>query len=212
MSSPNSAKIPLPNTTTLILGGARSGKSGYAEKLAINSGKERIYIATAKVLDDEMKQRVSRHKKDRASSAWTTVEEPLALAKSLKKWAKPDSIILVDCLTMWITNLLSEEEIKEETNEEAHPPTFTSSKSGGVCLARLHKEVEELLVCINTLPCDVIFVSNEVSMGIIPMGELTRQYVDEAGRLHQQLAQQVENVILMVAGLPHKIKTNGELN
>ncbi len=193
---------------TLILGGARSGKSSHAESIAIESGKTLIYIATAKALDEETKQRVAHHKKLRSGLGWKTIEEPLALATCLKKWAKPDSIILVDCLTMWITNLLSE----KESNEEAHPPTFTSYKSRGVCLARLHKEVEALLACINTLPCDVIFVSNEVSMGIIPMGELTRQYVDEAGRLHQQLAQQIENVILMVAGLPHKIKINGELN
>ena len=193
---------------TLILGGARSGKSSYAESIAIESGKRLIYIATAKALDEETQQRVAHHKKQRSGLGWKTIEEPLALAACLKEWAKPDSIILVDCLTMWITNLLSE----KEDNEEAHPPTFTSCKSGGVCLARLHKEVEALLACVNTLPCDVIFVSNEVSMGIIPMGELTRQYVDEAGRLHQQMARQVENVILMVAGLPHKIKTNGELN
>ena len=192
---------------TLVLGGARSGKSSYAESIAIESGKRLIYIATAKALDEETQQRVAHHKKHRSGLGWKTIEEPLALAASLKKWAKPDSVILVDCLTMWITNLLSE----KEDNEEAHPPTFTSCKSG-VCLALLHKEVEALLACVNTLPCDVIFVSNEVSMGIIPMGELTRQYVDEAGRLHQQLAQQVENVILMVAGLPHKIKTHGELN
>ena len=177
---------------TLILGGARSGKSGYAENIAIESGKTLIYIATAKALDEETQQRVAHHKKHRSGLGWKTIEEPLALAACLKKWAKPDSIILVDCLTMWITNLLSENEINEE--------------------ARLYKEIEALLACINTLPCDVIFVSNEVSMGIIPMGELTRKYVDEAGRLHQQLAQKVDNVTLMVAGLPHKIKTNGELN
>lgn len=197
-----------PVAHTLILGGARSGKSGYAEKLAIKSGKALIYIATARALDSEVQQRVARHKKDRSGIGWKTIEEPLALASCLKKWAKPDTTILVDCLTMWMTNLLSD----VESNKQAHPPTFTSSKSGGVCLARLHKEVEALLACINTLPCDVIFVSNEVSMGIIPMGELTRLYVDEAGRLHQQLAQQVGNVILMVAGLPLKIKTNGDLN
>jgi len=177
---------------TLILGGARSGKSGYAENIAIESGKTLIYIATAKALDEETQQRVAHHKKHRSGLGWKTIEEPLALAACLKKWAKPDSIILVDCLTMWITNLLSENEINEE--------------------ARLYKEIEALLACINTLPCDVIFVSNEVSMGIIPMGVLTRKYVDEAGRLHQQLAQKVDNVTLMVAGLPHKIKSNGELN
>ncbi len=171
-------------STSLILGGARSGKSHYAEKLAIESGKEVVYIATAKVLDEEMVQRVSRHKTDRPTE-WETIEEPLALADSLQHWASPDRVILVDCLTMWLTNLLSD-----------------SDKS------LLQNELDQLLSCLPELPGTLIFVSNEVGMGIIPMGELTRVFVDEAGRLHQQLAQLVDNVVLMVAGLPHIIKAN----
>ncbi len=173
-------------TQTLLLGGARSGKSNYAEKQAIESGLERIYIATAKVLDNEMKQRVSRHKEDRASYQWTTIEEPLALANCLQQWASPERVIVVDCLTMWVTNLLSEE-----------PNT-------------LKQEVDALLNSLKTLTGEIIFVSNEVGMGIIPMGELTRLFVDEIGRLHQQIAKEVDNVTLMVAGLPHRIKSNGE--
>jgi len=176
----------LTNTTTLILGGARSGKSRHAEKIAMATNKELTYIATSKILDEEMKQRVARHKKDRALSNWATIEEPISLAKTLKQWASPERIILVDCLTMWLTNLLLEE------------------------TSILEKETNAFLDCINNLSGDVIFVSNEVGMGIIPVGELTRQFVDETGRLHQELAQRVENVILMVAGLPHKIKINGE--
>ena len=94
------------NTKHLILGGARSGKSSFAEKLAHNSGKEVIYIATAKVLDDEIKQRVKRHQSDRPAK-WKTIEEPIALADTLQEWASPKRILLVDCLTMWITNLLT---------------------------------------------------------------------------------------------------------
>ncbi len=170
-------------TQTLILGGARSGKSNYAEKQAIESGFERIYIATAKILDNEMKQRVARHKEDRESQQWTTIEEPLALANCLQKWASPERVIVVDCLTMWVTNLLSEDSDMLKT------------------------EIAALLNSIKKLSGEVIFVSNEVGMGIIPMGELTRLFVDEIGRVHQQLAQEVDNVTLMVAGLPHKIKT-----
>jgi adenosylcobinamide kinase/adenosylcobinamide-phosphate guanylyltransferase len=195
MSLPNSAKIPSSNTTMLILGGARSGKSAFAEKQAIALEKELIYIATAKTLDKETEQRVARHKEDRAASNWITIEEPIALANTLKQWASPERVILVDCLTMWLTNLLSEPSAYEEepsANEEE--PSV------------LDKEIDEFLTSINTLSGTVIFVSNEVGMGIIPMGELTRKYVDEAGRLHQRLAQKVEQVILMVAGLPHIIK------
>ena len=167
----------------LILGGARSGKSQYAEKLAIESGREIIYIATTIVMDDEIARRVARHKQDRPTK-WTTVEEPLGLAKSLEKWASLERVVLVDCLTMWLTNLLSD-----------------TDKS------LLNNERDQLLTCLTDIPGTIIFVSNEVSMGVIPMGELTRQFVDEAGHLHQQLAERVDNVTLMVAGLPHHLKS-----
>ena len=168
---------------TLILGGARSGKSRYAEEMAREANKNLIYIATATIYDDEMQKRVTQHKEDRSSHQWTTIEEPLALASVLKENASPDSIILVDCLTLWLNNLLA------------------SNDSD-----RLQKELNELLACLDSLQGEVIFVSNEVGMGIIPLGELTRQFVDEAGRLHQQLGQVVDTVILMVAGLPLFIK------
>jgi len=168
--------------THLILGGARSGKSRYAENLAKKSGKEVIYIATAKIFDDEIKKRVERHQQDR-QKAWKTIEEPLYLADALSKWSLPENILLVDCLTMWVTNLLS-------NNDET----------------QLRTEVEKLVDHVQNLPGTILFVSNEVGMGIIPMGELTRRYVDEAGRLHQQLAQRVDNVTLMVAGLPLTVK------
>lgn len=129
-----------------------------------------------------MEQRVMRHKQDR-SDTWITIEEPLALADTLQQWVSPNRVILVDCLTLWLMNLLS------------HPDE-----------SRLAKEQEQLLSTLSTLSGTIIFVSNEVGLGIIPMGELTRKYVDEAGRLHQQLAQQVDNVTLMVAGLPMVVK------
>jgi len=169
-------------STYLILGGARSGKSHYAEKLALESGKEIVYIATTIIMDDEIAQRVSRHKKDRPAE-WITVEEPLGLAKSLEKWASPERVVLIDCLTMWLTNLLSD-----------------TDKS------LLNNERDQLLTCLPNIPGTLIFVSNEVSMGVIPMGELTRQFVDEAGLLHQRLAECVDSVTLMVAGLPHHLK------
>ena len=170
------------SSTYFILGGARSGKSHYAEKLAQDSKREVTYIATAKILDDEIQERVSHHQENRPAE-WQTIEEPIGLAKTLKDNAHKDRVLLVDCLTMWITTLLSHDD-----------------------QTLLDQEVGALINCISELPGQIIFVSNEIGMGIIPMGELTRRYVDEAGRLHQQLAQQVDHVVLMVAGIPSIIK------
>ncbi len=172
------------NNTYLILGGARSGKSSYAEGIAQHSEKEVVYIATARILDKEIQARVERHRNDRPAY-WRTVEEPIELAKVLQENASANHVLLVDCLTMWLTNLLT-------LNDKD----------------RFQQELDKFHNILSSLPGDIIFVSNEVGMGIIPMGELTREYVDEAGRLHQQLAQQVDHVILMVAGLPLCIKGN----
>ena len=169
----------------LILGGARSGKSGYAERLAKDSGKQVIYLATAKVMDNEISERVKRHQQDRPSD-WKTVEEPIHLAAALQQWASPECVILVDCLTMWLMNLLSD----------------LSPQS----LQQLEDEQRKLLEQLANLNGSVILVSNEVGMGIIPMGELTRKYVDEAGRLHQSIAALVGRVTLITAGLPLSLK------
>jgi adenosylcobinamide kinase/adenosylcobinamide-phosphate guanylyltransferase len=176
MLTSNSSKI-------LILGGARSGKSRYAEELAIASNQQLIYIATATVFDDEMQQRVKQHKKDRQSQHWKTVEEPLALANAIQQHDNTGAVILVDCLTMWLNNLFAEQD-----------------------QTRLATEFSALLECLNTIQGSLIFVSNEVGQGIVPLGKLSRQFVDESGRLHQQLAQQVDRVVLMVAGLPLVVK------
>ena len=172
----------LPYSTYLVLGGVRSGKSRYAERIAAESKKEVIYIATAEALDEEMQVRIKQHQADRPSY-WTTIEEPLALADTLNECASPDHILLVDCLTLWLTNLLSLDDSK-----------------------RVTKEINQLIEVLSTPPGDIILVSNEVGMGIIPMGELTRQYVDESGRLHQRLGQVSKHVTLIVAGLAQQLK------
>ncbi len=169
-------------STRLILGGARSGKSSYAENLAKESGSDVIYLATANALDNETKQRIEKHQLDRPST-WVTIEEPIHLASCLLQYAKPQQTIIVDCLTMWLNNLLMLE------NPE-----------------QLRQEYNDFLDCIHQLQGHIIFVSNEVGMGIIPLGELTRNFVDDAGRLHQQLGQLVENVTLIVAGIPLIVK------
>ncbi|WP_434574611.1 bifunctional adenosylcobinamide kinase/adenosylcobinamide-phosphate guanylyltransferase [Pseudomonas sp. Z3-6] len=166
----------------LILGGARSGKSRLAEKLAADSGLPVTYIATSQPLDGEMNERIAQHR-TRRPVEWALVEEPLALAQVLRENAAPGQCLLVDCLTLWLTNLLMLDDPE-----------------------RLIAEREALLDCISALPGEVIFVSNETGMGVVPLGELTRRYVDEAGWLHQALAERCQRVVLTVAGLPMTLK------
>ena len=166
----------------LILGGARSGKSRLAEKLATDSSLAVTYIATSQPLDGEMNARVAHHRARRPAE-WGLIEEPLALARVLRETASAERCLLVDCLTLWLTNLLMLD------NPE-----------------RLAQEREALLDCLAALPGEVIFVSNETGMGVVPLGELTRRYVDEAGWLHQALAERCQRVVLTVAGLPLTLK------
>ncbi len=167
---------------TLILGGARSGKSRLAETLALASGQRVSYIATATRSDGEMNARIQHHR-DRRPAHWPTLEQPLALAATLQQYAADDSCILVDCLTLWLSNLLCK-------NDES---LFT-------------REREALLQTLPQLPGTVLLVSNETGLGVVPMGELTRRFVDESGFLHQRLAAICERVIFTVAGLPMVLK------
>lgn len=166
----------------LILGGARSGKSRLAERLAAESGLEVVYVATSQPLDGEMNSRIRSHR-DRRPVEWGLVEEPLALARVLEDQALPGRCLLVDCLTLWLTNLLM-------LDDEAH----------------LDRECDALLASLKTLPGRVILVSNETGLGVVPMGELTRRYVDTAGLLHQAVAERCERVVFTVAGLPMILK------
>lgn len=167
----------------LILGGARSGKSALAEQKAIASGLTVTYVATANpvdmVEDSEMLARIAQHRAQRPAE-WLVVEEPLYLATLLKSLAAPEKLLLVDCLTLWLSNLLYKDAVLKET--------------------------QALLDVLPTLPGHVILVSNEVGMGIVPLGELTRRYVDEAGRLHQKVAAVADSVTFVAAGLPMQIK------
>lgn len=172
----------LTNTTYLILGGARSGKSSYAESIAAESGQDVVYIATANVFDKEMEQRVEQHKNDRPKH-WLSIEEPIELSGALRKLSSSNNVVLVDCLTMWVNNLLMTEDEK-----------------------LIDAELKKLFEVINKLSGTVIFVSNEVGMGIVPKGELSRRFVDESGRLHQTLGKTLDNVLLMVAGIAVEVK------
>lgn len=166
----------------LILGGARSGKSRLAERLAAESTLPVTYIATSQPLDGELNERVALHRQRRPTH-WQLIEEPLELARVLGENAAADTCLLVDCLTLWLTNLLMLDDAE-----------------------RLKVEREALLQSLAQLPGEIIFVSNETGLGIVPLGELTRRYVDEAGWLHQALAERCQRVVLTVAGLPLTLK------
>ena len=169
----------------LILGGARSGKSALAEQYAGDSGLDVVYIATAEALDDEMAARIVHHR-ERRPEHWHAIEEPLQLAAMLQQQAEESRCLLVDCLTLWLSNLLA-----------AGDEVF-------------ERERTALLQALPKLPGRVIFVSNEVGLGIVPLGELTRRFCDESGRLHQAVAAECERVTFVTAGLPMVLKGNSE--
>lgn len=163
----------------LILGGARSGKSKLAEQRALASGKECVYLATAEAGDEEMARRIAHHQQRRGND-WLLVEEPIALAQTLLNQHREDRCILVDCLTLWLSNCLHHQCWQEES--------------------------AALLEVLPSLQGQLIFVSNETGMGIVAMGELTRQFVDESGFLHQALAERCQQVTMTIAGLPMQLK------
>ena len=170
----------------LVLGGARSGKSSYAEKIAAGSGLPVSYIATAQIYDDEFKARVQHHK-DRRPVDWRLIEAPFKLANTLQTYAQPNQCLIVDCLTLWLAQCICPDCAPIE----------------GVDWSQ---EREALLSVLPQLPGTVILVSNEVGMGIVPLGEINRQFQDEQGRLNQAVAQIVDHVTFVAAGLPLKLK------
>ena len=180
-------------TRTLVLGGARSGKSAHAEMLAATSGKEVIYVATAQEGDAEMAARIARHRQQR-DHAWMTVEEPLVLGAAISKWSGPERLILIDCLTVWLSNLLFAQTQMFPEVGEINPP------------ACFHEERERFLHALEQAAGDVILVSNEVGMGVIPLGAISRWFVDEAGRLNQAVAASCERTVWVAAGLPLILK------
>jgi adenosylcobinamide kinase / adenosylcobinamide-phosphate guanylyltransferase len=185
----------------LILGGARSGKSAYAEKLAIESGLPVTYIATAQIYDDEFKARVQHHK-DRRPKDWQINEESHFLSDALKysgleanihaasgasKNTRKNKCIIVDCLTLWLAQCIC---------PECAPPEGVNWQT----------EREKFLAILPKLQGNIILVSNEVGMGIVPLGEINRQFQDEQGRLNQAVAAVADKVTFVAAGLPLKLK------
>ncbi len=173
-------------STTLILGGARSGKSAFAEQLAKDSCHAVTYIATAQVYDDEFKKRIVHHQ-SRRPQHWVLIEEPHYLAKTLVANAAADRCLIVDCLTLWLAQWIC---------PDCNPPKDSTWQ----------QEREHLLTILNNLPGRIIMVSNEVGMGIVPLGEINRQFQDEQGRLNQAIAKVAGEVMFIAAGLPLKLK------
>ena len=168
---------------SLILGGARSGKSAYAEGLVTSQPGAWVYLATAEAGDAEMRTRIDHHRA-RRGPGWLTVEEPLELAAALSREAAGERAVLVDCLTLWLANLMAAER-------------------------DLEVETEMLLTFLAAPRGPVVLVSNEVGLGIVPDTPLGRRFRDHAGRLNQQVAAQAQSVIFMAAGLPLRLKTPG---
>lgn len=172
--------ITTSSSLTLILGGARSGKSRHAESVCLATGRQPFYLATSQILDPEMAERVARHRSER-DPRWTTVEEPLALAACLQSQAAPDRVLLVECLTLWLTNLMV---------ADRDVPAACS----------------ELAALLPNLPGSVVLVSNEVGQGVVPANAMARAFVDHAGRLHQRIAAIAQTVTLVTAGIPWNLK------
>lgn len=166
--------------TTLVLGGARSGKSAFSENLVATSGLKPHYLATGRAWDGEMQDRIAEHR-TRRGPQWTTHEEPLDLTGALSRLDGPDNIVLVDCLTLWVTNLMMEDR-----------PMLA--------------EFDRLVDAIRATSARLIFVSNEVGLGIVPDNAMARAFRDHAGTLHQRVAQVATQVYFIAAGLPLTLK------
>jgi adenosylcobinamide kinase/adenosylcobinamide-phosphate guanylyltransferase len=181
-AAPGSAVLSLPRVT-LVLGGARSGKSRYAETLIAGAARRATYVATATVEDSEMAERIRHHRerRDAGTLAWETVEAPRDLAGVLEELARPDRPVLVDCLTLWLSNALLAE-------------------------ADLAAETAGLLRALAGVAGPVVLVANEVGFGIVPDNALARRFRDAAGRLNQDIAALADRVVLVAAGLPLVLK------
>ena len=173
----------MANKVTFITGGARSGKSAFAERLALDIAGKRAYLATAQALDAEMVARIEHHRQ-RRGTAWDTYEEPLAVAELLKKLSGRYGVVLLDCLTLWLSNVMAR-------NDE-----------DSVVMAR----GDELVAAIRDFSGSCIIVSNEVGLGIVPDNALARRFRDLAGFVNQRVAQAADDAYLLTSGIPLKIK------
>ena len=177
----------VPSRTALVVGAARSGKSRFAERLALETGLTPVYVATAETRDAEMEARVAAHRAARAGRGWTTVEEPHCLVAVLSAHAAADVVILVDCLTLWLSNLMERER-------------------------DIETEGDALAAFVAGSPGPILLVSNEVGAGIVPMNALARRFQDAQGVLNQKVAAAATSVFLVSAGQPLRLKPHPEFS
>ena len=163
---------------TLVLGGSRSGKSRYAEGLARGHEGRKTYIATAEPFDDEMRDRIGKHRADRAADGWTTVEAPLDVAGAVRD---AEGFVLLDCVTVWLSNLMHYER-------------------------DIRAEVQHLITALAAAETRVVVVSNEVGLSVVPENKMARRFRDEQGFLNQRLAEVADEVVFVAAGLPLRLK------
>lgn len=177
-------KAVLLKGATLVLGGARSGKSQFAEELILNSGLKPVYLATGRSLDDEMSERIAVHQ-ERRGKEWETIEEPLALGDALLQCAHEGRAVLVDCLTLWVTNLMMAE-------------------------ADVMIECNALISALADIKAPVVFVSNEVGLGIVPENKMAREFRDIAGSVNQQIAAACDNAWFVASGMAMSLKNSDQ--
>ena len=177
----------LNNKVTLVIGGARSGKSSFAQELAISHGGKVLFCATAEALDDEMKDRIETHRKSRPQD-WDTLEAPRNIGMALQKTASNYEVVIIDCITLLVANCLGDNDNAIQTGQT------------------VNDEIDRLIECISGKQCNYILVTNEVGSGLVPENSLARIYRDALGRANQKLAKCADEVYLMTAGLPLKLK------
>ncbi len=185
---------------TLVIGGARSGKSKYAVELATRWGASTLFVATAEARDAEMRARIERHRSERPP-AWRTLEEPLEIARRIASDVEQGSVVIVDCLTVWVSNLLGR-----------HVGDADEPSEGEVDEARLQAsdEMERLCSLRDERELRLIVISNEVGTGLVPPSPLGRCYRDLLGEVNQTVARRADKVVLLVAGIPVDIKALGQ--
>ena len=178
----------------LITGGARSGKSRFAQELALKSGEPVLFVATAAAGDEEMKLRIEEHKRER-SVDWRTLEATTHIGSHIRQKIGGNRVVVVDCITLLVNNIFNQ--YSQQTDEQIDAPLIEKEVTS---------EIGELVECINQVDASFIIVTNEVGLGLVPANKVSRLYRDLLGRANQILAERADEVYLMVAGLPVKIK------
>ncbi len=181
-------------TNILIIGGARSGKSHFAQELALKLGESVLFVATAEAGDEEMRQRIEEHQRARPAT-WSTLEVTSHIGSQIMRNIDDAQVVIVDCVTLLVNNIFSQ--YSERTSAQINAPLIEKG---------LIAEIDELVDCMNHTNASFIIVTNEVGLGLVPANRMGRLYRDLLGRANQILAQRADEIYLMVAGIPIKVK------